>query len=320
MKWIRLWCERLTSPKSDTWAELGEAWELYTKLMCYAGTTEQHGKIALPGTSVGYSIDQLAEMCRMPQDRFDRQFYILKEKRKVKIIERGVLEVLDWASFQTPYDKQIEKGYRERLQQKVTGKGFDTDDQKIRCSEEEKTEVRIRKPPNDEKSDDTPTRTFVQECVDRALVSYEKRYCATRNLGSYPGGSKALTKGYGVVTEVLAGFFPDFPKTKAAVSIKTPEELKHIASVVQIAWVGYLDRAAEIDKSAREIPGKDGTWLRFPSTPAQFCNRIPQLTESDVAAAQKRVADVAEARKNSRRMNPEPGPTVRYGEKENVIP
>lgn len=146
MKWIRLWCERLTSPQSDTWKELGEAWELYTKLMCHAGRCEQHGKITIPATSLGYSAEQLAEMCQMPQDRFDRQFAVLVGKNKVRLMERGVLEVLDWASFQTAYDKQLEKGYRGMLHQKVTHKGYATEDQKIRRSEVEKSEDQQEQP------------------------------------------------------------------------------------------------------------------------------------------------------------------------------
>jgi hypothetical protein len=156
--------------------------------------------------------------------------------------------------------------------------------------------------------------------VDRALVSYEKRYCKTRQLTVYPGGSKALAKGYGVVLDTLAGLAPDFPRTKVQTAAKTEKELKHIASVVQVAWVGYLERAAAIDEAAHKIPGKDGTWLRFPSTPVMFCKRIPQLSDSDVTAAQQRVADVAEAKRNSRQANPGTGPTIRYGQLEKVIP
>jgi len=189
-------------------------------------------------------------------------------------------------------------------------------------SEREESEKRRKKSaptssdaPASESSTTSPdSRTFAQQCVDRALVSYEKRYCLTRQLTAYPGGPKALAKGYGVVVETLAGFCTDFPKTKAQTATKTEKELNHVASVVQIAWVGYLDRAAAIDEAAHKIPGKDGTWLRFPSTPVMFCKRIPQLSESDVDAAGKRVADVAEAKRNSKRMNPESTPTVRYGE------
>ena len=39
-----------------------------------------------------------------------------------------------------------------------------------------------------------------------------------------------------------------------------------------------------------------------------------QLSDSDVKAIGKRAADVAEAKKNSKRMNPDTGSTVRLGE------
>jgi hypothetical protein len=324
MKWIRLWCERLTSPRSDTWQELGESWELYTKLMCFAGTCEQHGIIAVPGTELGYSDSQLAAMCRMPQDRFDAQLkHLLSLPDKVKRLTCDRLEMVDWAGYQTPYDKQIELGYRTKLHPKVTPQKSEVRSQK---SEEQKSEkdrksapVSPDAPPGD-KPQDPPARTFTQECVDRALISYEKRYCKTRQLTGYPGGQPALAKSYGLVVKTLAGFSPDFPKTKAATAAKTPEELKHVASVVQVAWVGYLERAEEIDTLAAKIPGKDGTWLRFPPTIAQFCGRIPQLSQSDVDAAARRVADIAEARKNAKRHNPDSGPSIRCGDKENVIP
>ena len=146
MKWIRLWCERLTSPHSGTWLELGESWELYTKLMCIAGTCEQHGVIAVPGTDLGYSDGQLAAMCRMPQDRFDSQLkHLLSLPDKVKRLPADRLEMLGWTDFQTPYDRAVEKGYRDKLQPKVTAKGYATDDKKIRSqkSEGQKTDEEL---------------------------------------------------------------------------------------------------------------------------------------------------------------------------------
>ena len=120
MKWIRLWCERLLSPRSDTWQELGEAWEAYSKLMCVAGVCERHGKIAVPGTSVGYTDEQLAGMCRMPMERFTAQLATLIRLNKVKRLPGNELDMLGWAEFQTAYDKVTAKGYRQRLRPKVT--------------------------------------------------------------------------------------------------------------------------------------------------------------------------------------------------------
>ena len=136
MKWIRLWCERLTSPDSQTWRELGAAWELYTKLMCLAGISERQGKIVLPGTDCGYTPTQLADRCRMPPERLTAQLDTLIVNGKVKQLPNDVLEMTDWSSFQTAYDKQLNKGYRQRLHLKVTPEGYDTEEQKNRRTEE----------------------------------------------------------------------------------------------------------------------------------------------------------------------------------------
>jgi hypothetical protein len=195
---------------------------------------------------------------------------------------------------------------------------------KTRLDETRRDETRVgasgSEPPTPPPENQPPVprpRTFAQECVDRAIASYESRYCKTRHVEEYPGGRAKLRKTYGVVLETLAGFSPDFPRTKEAQLTKTEDELKHIASVVQTKWVGFLENAAKMDDIAKGIPGKGGDFYRFPSTLPKLCDRIPQLTNEDVLAASKRKLDVAEARANSQRMGaPEPAPAVRFGDKE----
>lgn len=145
-------------------------------------------------------------------------------------------------------------------------------------------------------------------------MAFGKRYAVTRGQ-EYPGGLPALREaGFGIVTKRLKTLCPDVPYRKADEAGKTAEQLETACKDALKVWSGYLDRAAQIDATARGIPGKDGDWLRFPDTPAKFCGRIPKLTSADVDAARKRAADVAEAKKNSKRMNPDSAPTVRYGE------
>jgi len=156
--------------------------------------------------------------------------------------------------------------------------------------------------------------------VDDCLIAFGKRYAATRGQ-EYPGGLPALREvGFGVVTKRLKTLCPDVPYRKADEAGKTAEEWEAVTEAALKVWGGYLDRAAQIDATAKGIPGKDGDWLRFPDTPAKFCGRISKLTDRDVQAAATRAADVAEARKNFKRANPETESTVRYGGLQRVIP
>lgn len=165
------------------------------------------------------------------------------------------------------------------------------------------------------------TRTFRERVVDGCLLAFERRYCKTRDVKEYPGGLAALREaGFGVVTKRLKTLCPAVPYRKADEAGKTEEELEAIGKAALKVWTGYLDRAAEIDGIARGIPGKDGDWLRFPASIGAFCGRIPKLTQADVNAAGKRAADVAEAKRNSKRMNPDTGSAVRCGELRKVIP
>jgi len=174
-------------------------------------------------------------------------------------------------------------------------------------------------PPPAEKSSSTP-RSFRERLVDGCLMAFGKRYAKTRGQ-EYPGGLAALREsGFGVVTKRLKTLCPDVPYRKADEAGKTPEQIEASCKDALKVWGGYLDRAAAIHEAAKGIPGKDGDWLRFPASIGAFCGRIPKLTDADVDAAGKRAADVAEARKNYKRANPDTGSSVRYGDKENVIP
>ena len=174
--------------------------------------------------------------------------------------------------------------------------------------------------PPDEKSQPARPRSFRERLVDGCLLAFGKRYAATRGQ-EYPGGLPALREsGFGIVTKRLKTLCLEVPYRKAQETGMTPEQIESLCKAALKTWGGYLDRAAAIHEAAKGIPGKDGDWLRFPDTVAKFCGRIPKLTSADVSAAQKRAADVAEARKNQKRMNPDAGPSIRYGEMEKVIP
>lgn len=195
--------------------------------------------------------------------------------------------------------------------------------------ESEESEKRVRICADDSKSSApsganqpaaSRTRTFRERLVDGCLLAFGKRYAKTRGQ-EYPGGLPALREaGFGIVTKRLKTLCPDVPYRKAAEAGMTTEQIESLCKDALKVWGGYLDRAAQIHETAKGIPGKDGDWLRFPDTVAKFCGRIPKLTDTDVQAAGKRAADVAEAKRNQKRMNPDTGSTIRYGEKENVIP
>jgi len=270
---------------------------------------------------VPYTDEQLAKILYVKLDVFRRVLASIPSDMVTRDLTQ-CLVVMNWSNYQTEYERQ--KGYRTKLHPRVTPQKSEVRSQKSeeqkQKSDKDSASASPDAPADESSTASTDSRTFAQQCVDRALVSYEKRYCLTRQLTAYPGGPKALAKGYGVVVETLAGFCPDFPKTKAQTAAKTEKELKHIASVVQTAWVQYLENAAAIDESAKSIPGKDRLWLQFPPTVVRFCGRIPQLSQADVEATAKRVADVTEAKRNFKRSNPDSGPSIRYGDRENVIP
>ena len=162
------------------------------------------------------------------------------------------------------------------------------------------------------------TRTFRERLVDGCLMAFGKRYQKTRGQ-EYPGGLAALREsGFGVVTKRLKTLCPDVPYRKADENGRTAEQIETACKAALKVWGGYLDRAAAIHEAAKGIPGKDGDWLRFPASIGAFCGRIPKLTDADVDAAGKRAADVAEARKNFKRANPETGSSVRYGDMRRV--
>ena len=163
-------------------------------------------------------------------------------------------------------------------------------------------------------------RSFRERLVDGCLIAFGKRYAKTRGQ-EYPGGLPALREsGFGVVTKRLKTLCPEVPYRKTAEVGMTPEQIESLCKAALAVWGGYLDRAALIHEAAKGIPGKDGDWLRFPDTVAKFCGRISKLTDADVDAARKRAADVSEAKRNQKRMNPGSEPAIRYGQMEKVIP
>ena len=116
MHWIRLWTvEGIMSQDKWTIAEEG----LFTRLLRHAGRSLEHGKINIT-PKMGYTEEQVAALCGVSLPEFNKIFEQLKIKEMVTIDKNNVITIVNWKKYQTEYDRQ--KGYRERLQTKVTGR------------------------------------------------------------------------------------------------------------------------------------------------------------------------------------------------------
>jgi len=96
-------------------------WDDYLDL---AALSPIRGKICL-SINIGYTQEQLAEILRFPLDLINQCELNLLEYKMIDIKNNRVIDIINWKSYQSEYDRQLpyrvtRKGYKKKLQKKVT--------------------------------------------------------------------------------------------------------------------------------------------------------------------------------------------------------
>jgi len=111
--WVKLYCDNWFS--GSIRKETPELRSIWTDLLAFAGRTGDKGVIALPGTNVGYTDNQLAEIFNVPVELW----MICKQRLsnhpggededRIYVSESNVITILHWDEYQSEYDKRREK-------------------------------------------------------------------------------------------------------------------------------------------------------------------------------------------------------------------
>lgn len=91
-------------------------------LLVLAGDNHFPGKICIT-EDMGYQPEQIAKMLSVPVSSLNET--LDKMKSSIKLIPNGIIEILNWANYQSEYQRQkpYREGYKAKLQSKVTGQG-----------------------------------------------------------------------------------------------------------------------------------------------------------------------------------------------------
>ena len=84
------------------------------------------GKICIT-KNMGYTLEQLSEILNTPTEILDRSEKHLQKLDMITVDNKRVIEINNWSKYQSEYDRQSQyrvtsKGYKQRLQKKVTKK------------------------------------------------------------------------------------------------------------------------------------------------------------------------------------------------------
>jgi len=108
--WIKLFCDQTLH--GTTFRELGpDERFVWLGFLLLAGDSPIDGKICIDH-GVGFTDDQLAAMLKIPADLLTRAKLKCVEFEKIRIIEGGVIEIVNWGHYQSEYSRQ--KKYRQR--------------------------------------------------------------------------------------------------------------------------------------------------------------------------------------------------------------
>jgi hypothetical protein len=99
---------------------------VFVDLLALAGKLGDDGKIRLPGTTIGYTDLQVAAILNIgvpewvqSKDRLSN--HPIEKENRITVTPDNVIEIINWGTYQSEYSRQ--KGYRYKLQPKVTSKG-----------------------------------------------------------------------------------------------------------------------------------------------------------------------------------------------------
>jgi hypothetical protein len=129
---------RLLDPDSKTIRELTSAeFGTYVKLLLLAGKSDLKGKIAL-GEGIPYTDEQVRLILAETMPEYGERLAQLIRLGKITRDPDGTLVACRWQDFQTEYDRQ--EKYRDKLQRKVIGKGYSTEERREKKEGEEEKE------------------------------------------------------------------------------------------------------------------------------------------------------------------------------------
>lgn len=90
---------------------------VWTDFLALAGDSPYEGKISFT-EKIGYTDEQLADKLEVPVDILASAKAKMLEYNKIEILDNNVIKIVKWKKYQSEYDRQ--KGYRKKLQDKVT--------------------------------------------------------------------------------------------------------------------------------------------------------------------------------------------------------
>jgi len=109
--WIKLFCDQTLH--GSTFEELKPDERFcWLGFLLLAGDSPVDGEICLT-KGVGYTDGQLAAMLKVPSDLLVRAKLKCLEFEKIKVIEGGVIKIVNWQRYQSEYQRQ--RKYRQAL-------------------------------------------------------------------------------------------------------------------------------------------------------------------------------------------------------------
>jgi len=132
--WVKINCDKWFD--GTIRQESIEVRALWTDILALAGRTGQDGIIRLPGTTIGYSDDQLCAIFNTNIDVWLRVKERLSNhpsgahENRIRVTPGNCIEIINWKHYQSEYVRQ--KCYRKKLQPKVTTESYSQ-----KCGEKE---------------------------------------------------------------------------------------------------------------------------------------------------------------------------------------
>ena len=182
-RWVKLYTQTL---RSAFWEEALEVRLAFIGLLLLAGDSPWEGKIQV-AEGVGFTIEQLSKILRIPQQDLERAFDRLKALEMIKIKE-GVIEVVNWSEYQSSTSTERVRRWRERKAKEQKSE-FDSMPEK---EKKEKVNALI----------DEVVKEMREEGVNIRLVSrtrikmFNVLYDLAKMEGSLEGGRSLLLKAW----------------------------------------------------------------------------------------------------------------------------